>query len=208
MDFITNEDNVEIYTIPYKETLVEEMLRAIGENPNREGLKGTPKRIVKMWYELFRGYDKTLKPKVTVFNNGTDGLTYDQMVVDEGNYYSHCEHHMVPFFGDYWFAYIPNPAGKILGISKVARIVDFCSAKLQIQERLGKEILDELWNALCPDNSPEPLGMAIVMKGKHLCKSMRGVKKEGLMTTIELRGAFREQADTRAEFLKFVNGRH
>lgn len=197
----------EKYTIEQKESLVKEMLVAIGEDPNREGLKGTPKRIVKMWYELFRGYNKSLKPNVTVFKNGNDGIHYDAMVVDEGNYYSHCEHHMVPFFGDYWFAYIPNPAGKILGISKIARIIDFCAAKMQIQERLGKEILDVLWKALS-EGSPEPIGMAIVMKGKHLCKSMRGVKKEGLMTTIELRGAFKVNADTRAEFLKFVNGQH
>jgi len=194
------------YTEEHKEKMVEDTLRAIGEDPNREGLKDTPKRIVKMWKEIFRGYDDSQKPKVTVFDNGADGLTYDQMVMDTGNYYSHCEHHMVPFFGDYWFAYIPNPTGKILGISKVARIVDYCAAKMQIQERLGKEILDELWDALCDDNVPEPIGMAIVMKGKHLCKSMRGVKKEGQMTTIELRGAFKEQTDTRAEFLKFVNG--
>ena len=199
---------METYTENQKESMIYDMLRAIGENPNREGLKGTPTRIVKMWKELFRGYDKDQLPKITVFNNGEDGLTYDQMIVDEGNYHSHCEHHMIPFFGNYWFSYIPNPQGKILGISKVARIVDFYSAKLQIQERLVREIVDELWNALSPDNVPEPIGMAIVMKGKHLCKSMRGVKKEGLMTTVELRGAFKENADTRAEFLKFVNGQH
>jgi len=196
---------VETYTEEHKEKMVEDMLRAIGENPNREGLKGTPKRIVKMWKELFRGYDKSQKPVVTVFDNGTDGVRTDGMIIDDGTYYSHCEHHMVPFFGNYWFAYIPNPAGKILGISKVARIVDFFAAKMQIQERLGREIVDELWNSLSV-NTPEPVGMAIVMKGKHLCKSMRGVKKEGQMTTIELRGAFKDQAVTRAEFLKFVNG--
>ena len=195
---------METYTKEHKENLVKEMIRAIGEDPEREGLKGTPERVVRMWEEIFRG-NRNNKPKVTVFPNGQDGITYDQMVIDEGNYHSQCEHHMVPFFGKYWFAYIPNKAGKILGISKVARIVDYYAAKLQVQERLVQNIVDDLWLSLS-ENCPEPIGMALVMKGKHLCESMRGVKKEGNMTTIEVRGAFRDSPEVRAEFLKFVNG--
>jgi len=192
--------------------LIKHLLKEIGENPERSGLLETPKRVANMYKELFRGYDSKKKPKITTFMNGEDGLTYDQMIIDEGGFYSHCEHHMVPFFGQYWFAYIPNPRGKIMGLSKVARIVDYYAARLQIQERLVQEVVEELWDALSIRNDDfpaiEPLGMALVLKGKHLCKSMRGAKKEGWMTTIDLRGAMRDDNNARLEFLKFVNGDH
>lgn len=179
------------------EQLVIRMLERIGENPNREGLIDTPKRVVKMWKEIFRGYDETQKPNITVFENGKDGITYDQMIVDKGYFFSHCEHHLVPFFGEYYFAYIPDK--KIIGLSKVARIVDFYSAKLQIQERLVKEIVDAIQKEV------EPLGIALVMKARHLCKEMRGVKKiNGEMITSELRGVFIDKPATREEFLKFT----
>lgn len=188
-----------------KEDIVREMLVMIGEDPDREGIQDTPRRVVNMWNELFAGYDENNKPKITTFKNGTDGLTYDQMIVDTGDYYSQCEHHMVPFFGQYWFAYIPHPEGKILGLSKVARVVDFYSAKLQVQERLVHEIVEELWASLKDDNMP--LGMALVMRGEHLCKTMRGAKKKGKMTTIKLKGVFREN-EVKTEFLTFVgNGK-
>lgn len=176
------------------------MLVAIGENPDREGLLDTPNRVTKMWKEIFKGYDKTQMPKVTVFNNGSDGIVYDQMITDTGNFYSQCEHHMVPFFGEYSFAYIPNPKGKLLGLSKVARVVDFFSAKLQVQERLVQEIVDYLWQELSKDGV-EPLGMALVMKGKHLCKCMRGVRKEGWMTTSCMKGNFLTDSKVKEEFL-------
>ncbi len=179
------------------------MLEYIGENPNREGLIGTPDRIRRMWGEIFRGYDPSRKPKITVFDNGVDGVAYDNMVIDEGCFYSMCEHHMMPFFGHYWFAYIPNPKGKILGISKVGRVVDYCAAKLQIQERLVHDIIEMLKEALGNENPP--LGIALVMKGEHLCKSMRGVKKKGVMTSSCLLGAFKDDAQVRAEFMQLVN---
>ena len=357
----------------------------IGEDPNRTGLLGTPDRIVRMWKEIFRGYDKKSAPKITVFPNGEDGIVYDSMVIDEGDYYSmcvpgfqcvnavgknhrardqkvgdklwtivngipvqttiteitthkadgyvnitlsngrkfsvtsdhplrsegewveasdslgkkvqwinpekftiaspkgvediknavsenenhtsmiqtavseewfrkhgfekyeenndlgesemvevvgvefvneptevysfkcdnehtfcingvlthNCEHHMMPFFGHYWFAYIPNPKGKILGISKIGRVVDYCAAKLQVQERLTHDIVDMLEKALGADYPP--LGIALVMRGSHLCKEMRGVKKKGIMTSSFLTGAFKNDAETRAEFMNFVN---
>jgi len=187
------------------EDVVKNLLKNIGENPKREGLQDTPRRVSKMFKEIFRGYDKTQHPNITTFKNGADGLVYDQMIIDEGNYYSHCEHHMVPFFGEYYFAYIPHPKGKILGLSKVARIVDYHSAKLQVQERLVNDVVDDLWKALDNDEYP-PVGMALVMRGRHLCKEMRGVKKQGVMTTIELRGALKNDMNARQEFLKFVNG--
>ncbi len=177
------------------EKTITRMLEQIGENPNRAGIKETPKRVVKMWKEIFRGYDIEQKPKLTVFDNGEDGVNYDQMIFDTGKFFSHCEHHMVPFFGQYFFAYIPNK--KIVGISKVARLVDYHCAKLQIQERLVKDILDDI------EKEIEPLGCALIMKGTHLCKVMRGVKKDGEMITSDLRGNFRKQ-EVRNEFLSFI----
>ena len=180
-----------------KEQIVKEMLLAIGEDPNRAGLKETPKRIVKMWNEIFNGYDIKTKPHITTFPNKTDGIEYDQMIIDTGYFYSHCEHHGVPFFGKYYFAYIPNK--KIMGLSKVSRIIDYFSAKLQIQERLVKDIVDEIEKAL------KPKGIALVMKARHLCKEMRGVKKiDGEMITSDTRGAFRENLSTREEFLNVI----
>ena len=100
------------------ECAIRTILSFIGEDPCREGLRGTPDRIIRMWREIFRGYDLSQVPKITVFPNGVDGLSCDSVIADSGGFYSMCEHHMMPFFGKYWFAYIPNPKGKILGISK------------------------------------------------------------------------------------------
>lgn len=181
---------------------IKEILASIGENPEREGLKGTPDRIARMFKEIFRGYDPSQKPKITTFQNGADGITYDNMVIDEGNFYSCCEHHMMPFFGHYWFAYIPNPKGKILGISKIGRVVDYCGARLQVQERLVHDVVTMLEDALGSENPP--LGIALVMKGEHLCKTMRGAKKQGIMTSSFLTGMFKESPEVRAEFMQFV----
>lgn len=173
------------------------MLAAIGDNPLRQGVVDTPERVVKMWKEIFRGYDPLQKPTITVFDNNEDGIVYDQMIIDTGYFYSQCEHHMVPFFGDYFFAYIPDK--KIMGLSKIARIVDYYSAKLQTQERLVKEIVDEI------ERVTEPKGIALVMRGRHLCKEMRGVRKvNGNMVTSDLRGVFKQEPETRAEFMNFI----
>lgn len=180
-----------------------ELLEYIGENPKREGLIDTPKRILKMFKEIFRGYDPAQKPTITTFNNGNDGLTYDNMVIDKGVYYSLCEHHCRTFFGTYTFAYIPNPKGKILGISKVGRVVDYCSSKLQIQERLVREVVDMLTDALGKDYPP--LGMALTMTGRHMCKESRGARKAGEMTSTYLTGVFRTDNAARQEFMRFVN---
>ncbi|MGL4519324.1 MAG: GTP cyclohydrolase I [Phocaeicola sp.] len=157
---------------------IKEIFKHIGEDPEREGLKGTPERIIRMWKEVFRGYDPKQKPKITVFNN--QGIDCGFPVLDSGNFYSMCEHHMMPFFGRYWFGYIPNPNGKILGISKVARVVDYCAAKMQVQERLGKDIVQMIFEALQDQENP-PIAVGIILEGEHLCKSMRGVKKQGKM---------------------------
>ena len=187
--------------------IVKAMLIAIGDNPNREGLKETPARVVKSWKELFRGYDKSLKPNVTIFKNGSDGIVYDEMITDTGDFYSQCEHHIIPFYGRYWFAYIPHPKGNILGLSKVARVVDYHSAKLQIQERLVHDITEQLWEALCKGSKYKPIAMGFVMEGEHLCKTMRGVKKKGKMRTTELRGTIKTNASVRSEFLDVVNNK-
>lgn len=176
---------------------IRELLRYVGENPDREGLVETPSRIVRMWKELFRGYRLEEKPKITTFSN--DMHTTD-MVFDSGDYYSLCEHHILPFFGRYFFAYIPKADGKILGISKIARVVGYCSARLQLQERLAENIVEMLSNAVGPAE-----GFALVMKGRHLCKEMRGVKNSGSMMVAHLTGIFRENADLRQEFYKLID---
>ena len=182
-----------------QEQLIRSLLEYIGEDPNRPGLLGTPDRIIRMWREIFRGYDPAQHPKITTFNNGADGLTYDNMVVDSGIYYSMCEHHMMPFFGKYIFAYIPNPKGKILGLSKIGRVVDYHSARLQVQERLVADIVEDITRAL--GSEYPPLGVDLIMQGEHLCKTMRGVKKPGLMIASRLDGVFREDKGVRSEFL-------
>lgn len=185
------------------EELMRDLLRYIGENPDRPGLKGTPDRIIRMWREIFRGYDPAQHPKITTFENGMDGLVYDNMITDTGCFYSMCEHHMMPFFGKYVFAYIPHPKGKILGLSKIGRVVDYHAAKLQIQERLVSDIVNDIASAL-GDKYP-PLGIALMMQAEHLCKTMRGVKKQGQMSASYLQGVFRDDNGARSEFLAIAN---
>ena len=186
------------------ESLIREILIEIGEDPEREGLKGTPDRVRRMFKEIYRGYDPKQAPKITTFPNGTDGIPYDNMVIDHGDFYSQCEHHMKDFFGKYWFAYIPASNGRILGISKIGRVVDYCSAKLQVQERLTHDIVKMLKEALMKDGAPEPLGIALVMKGRHMCKESRGSRKKGIMTTTVIEGAFRDDPIVREEFMHQV----
>lgn len=174
------------------------IIRYIGEDPEREGLKGTPDRILRMWKEIFRGYDPSQKPRITTFEN--DEHT-EQMIFDTGDYYSMCEHHILPFFGKYYFAYIPAKNGKILGISKIARVVGYCGARMQLQERLAEQVLDMLEDAL----GSNVQGMAIVMRGQHMCKSMRGAKNQGQMSIALLRGIFKENANLRMEFYKMID---
>ena len=187
---ITNSENIE--------RAIRMLLEAIGEDPDREGLVGTPDRIARMYKELFRGYDDSQRPKITTFENDMQST---DIVFDTGDYYSMCEHHMMPFFGKYYFAYIPRKDGRILGISKVARVVGYCAARLQLQERLARDVVEMLTDAL--DGKVE--GMAIVMRGTHLCKTMRGVKNNGTMTVAHLSGVFRDDAQTRNEFYKLID---
>lgn len=187
------------------EQLVHELVLLIGDNPQRTGLKDTPQRVARMLAEIYRGYDPAQQPAITTFPNGEDGIVYDSMVVDTGKFYSCCEHHMMPFFGRYYFAYVPHPKGKILGISKIGRVVDYCAAKLQVQERLTHEIVTMLENALHCEYPP--LGIALVMRGEHLCKAMRGARKEGEMISSCLTGLFQTDSALRAEFMNLINQR-
>lgn len=175
---------------------IRDLMLYIGENPDREGLVGTPDRIIRMWKEIFRGYNTDEKPKITTFEN-EDKIT--DMVFDSGDYYSMCEHHILPFFGKYYFAYIPSATGRILGISKVARVIGYCAAKMQLQERLAKEAVEMLTDALGGNCA----GMALVMKGTHLCKSMRGVKNQGKMTVAYVSGVF-ERPEVKQEFYQLI----
>jgi len=180
------------------EEAIRTLLSAIGEDPDREGLIGTPDRIARMYQEIFRGYDPAQKPHITTFDNDAHNT---EMVFDSGDFYSMCEHHMMPFFGEYYFAYIPQDDGRILGISKVARVVGYCAARLQLQERLARDIINMLSEAL--DNQAQ--GFAIVLKGTHMCKSMRGVKNKGAMTVSYFTGVFRNDAGLRQEFYNMIN---
>lgn len=177
---------------------IQSIFHEIGENTQREGLLDTPKRVAKMYKELFKGYNESEKPQITVFNNNADGIHYDQMIIDNGTFYSQCEHHMVPFFGEYHFGYIPDK--KLIGLSKVARIIDWYSSKLQIQERLTKEIVD------CIEEELKPRGIILILKARHLCKEMRGVKQvNGKMITSEVRGIFADsKSGAREEFLSLI----
>ena len=174
---------------------IKDLLLYIGENPEREGLKETPDRIVRMWKEMFRGYTAD-KPKITTFTNDFHST---DMIFDCGDYYSMCEHHILPFFGRYYFAYIPDANGKIIGLSKIARVVAYCSARLQLQEKLAREIVEMLAVAI-----GKAEGFALVLKGRHLCKEMRGVKSKGTMSVSYLTGVYKENIEAREEFYKLI----
>lgn len=182
---------------------IRELLEFIGDDPERTGLQNTPDRMIKMFGEIFRGYDPGQKPLVTTFPNGQDGIIYDNMIVDSGTFYSVCEHHCRSFFGEYYFAYLPNPKGRILGLSKIGRVVDYCAARLQVQERLVNDVVRMLSEALGVENPPR--GMALMMRGRHLCKESRGARKKGMMTTTCLTGAFRTNPQVRNEFLSYID---
>ena len=196
MDIITSDTQDTQREIELKQA-IRTILTYIGEDPDREGLQNTPDRIWRMYHEIFRGYDANRKPRITTFRNSAHS---EEMVFDCGDYYSMCEHHILPFYGRYYFAYIPSADGRILGISKVARVVGYCAARLQLQERLCKEIVDMISEAL----GDTAQGFAIMLRGRHLCKSMRGVKNKGEMSTTYFTGEFKKKAQLRNEFYNLV----
>jgi GTP cyclohydrolase IA len=176
--------------------LIFDLLKAVGENPDREGLKNTPDRVARMYAELLSGYSQ--EPGMIV-NNALFHVNYDEMVlVRDIEFYSLCEHHLLPFVGRAHVAYIPN--GKVIGLSKIPRIVDMYARRLQIQERMTREIADFINETL------EPHGVAVVVEAMHLCAMMRGVKKhDARMTTSAMFGSFRANMATRQEFLDNIS---
>ena len=178
------------------EQAISQLLHALGEKPEREGLKNTPKRVARMYTELLSGYHADPEK---VVNGALFNITYDEMVIIRDiEFYSLCEHHLLPFLGRVHVAYMPK--GKVIGLSKIPRLVDVYARRLQVQERMTRQIADVLQNLL------EPQGVAVVVEGLHLCSMMRGVKKhDARMTTSAMHGAFRTNSATRQEFLDNIS---
>jgi GTP cyclohydrolase I len=175
-----------------------EVLKAVGEDPEREGLQNTPERVSRMYAELLSGYSADPEK---IINGALFNINYDEMVlVRDIEFYSLCEHHLLPFLGRAHVAYLPK--GKVIGLSKIPRIVDMYARRLQVQERMTRQIADLLQHTL------EPQGVAVVVEAVHMCSMMRGVKKhDARMTTSAMHGAFRANLATRQEFLENISRR-
>jgi GTP cyclohydrolase IA len=193
LEGMTFDSNAEI------EEAVRAILRNIGEDPDREGLLQTPARVAKTYAELTAGY--RVDPAALI-NDAIFSVDYDEMVlVKDIDFYSMCEHHMLPFMGRVHVAYIPD--GKVIGLSKIPRIVEMFARRLQVQERMTVQIADFIDEAL------RPLGVAVIAEGVHMCAVMRGVKKANTkMITSSMRGVFRTDSKTRAEFMGHVDRTH
>jgi GTP cyclohydrolase I len=175
--------------------LITKLLVELGEDPEREGLVNTPRRVAKAYDFLTSGYRADIKK---VLNNALFTVDYSEMViVKDIDFYSLCEHHLLPFFGKCHVAYIPTD--KVIGLSKIPRLVDVFARRLQVQERLTSQIADTIRDAI------QPLGVAVVIEATHLCMSMRGVEKQNsFAVTSAMLGAFRDQGRTRMEFLELI----
>ena len=190
-------DNFNIETFPITDEIkinFSKIIDLLGENTDREGLEKTPMRAAKAMKFLTEGYEKDPKQ---ILQSAMFNEDYNEMViVKDIELYSLCEHHMLPFFGKAHIAYIPN--GKIVGLSKIPRVVDVFSRRLQVQERLTEQVLD------CINETLEPVGVGVVIEASHMCMMMRGVQKQNSTTTTSgFRGSFKER-DTRNEFLKLI----
>jgi len=181
------------------EAAVTSIIKAIGENPEREGLVDTPKRIAEMYAELFMGLDRDPKEELTV---GFEVGHREMVIVKDIPFYSMCEHHLLPFYGVAHIGYLPNVDGRVVGLSKLARVVEIIASRPQLQERMTTEIADAIVDGL------KPSGVAVIVQAEHLCMIMRGVKKPGSnIITSALRGTFRKKAETRAEFFSLIQGK-
>jgi GTP cyclohydrolase I len=198
LEMISEEDVAENRPHAEIQAAVRRILLAIGEDPDREGLISTPARVARMYDELLIGY--RVDP-VKLINGALFHVEYDEMVVVRDiEFYSLCEHHLLPFFGYAHIAYVPN--GKVIGLSKIPRIVDMFARRLQVQERMTKQIADFIQEVL------QPKGVAVVIEGAHMCSMMRGVKKsQATMTTSAMLGVFRDRLETRSEFLEHISRR-
>lgn len=178
------------------EAAVREILLAIGEDPGRESLSDTPSRVARMYQELFTGLEIEPSEYLRV---GFEEGHQEMVILREVSFYSMCEHHLLPFHGQVHVGYIPN--GRVVGLSKLARVIDAYAKRPQLQERLTSQIAD------CVMDGLKPSGVAVVVEAEHLCMTMRGVKKPGsLVITSATRGTFRAKVATRAEFLSLVRG--
>jgi len=175
------------------------LLQAIGEDPDRQGLLETPRRVAEMYAELFSGIGKDPRAELSVsFDEGHQ----EMIIVRDIPFYSMCEHHLLPFFGVAHVGYIPSTQGKVVGISKLARAVDVVARRPQLQERMTRQIADAVYEALEPD------GAGVVIEAEHLCMVMRGVRKPGSsIVTSAVRGSFRTRVATRNEFLALIRSK-
>jgi GTP cyclohydrolase IA len=180
------------------EDLVREMIVRLGEDPSREGLVRTPNRVHRAYEHLLKGYNEDPE---ALLKKALFTVSYDEMViVKDVEMFSLCEHHMLPFFGKVHVAYIPN--GKVIGLSKIPRLIEIFSRRLQIQERLTTQIAETIQKAI------EPQGVGVVIEARHLCMMMRGVEKQhSAAVTSSMLGSFREQQETRTEFLSLIRNR-
>ena len=178
------------------EQIIRKLLKEIGENPDREGLVRTPSRVAKSWEFFSRGYNQNLED---IINNAIfEEDAKDMVIVRDIEFFSLCEHHLLPFFGKAHVGYIPN--GKVVGLSKIPRIIDMFSRRLQVQERLTHQVAEVLQDVL------NPIGVAVVMEGRHMCMQMRGVEKQNsFASTSAMLGQFRKSSETRSEFLSIIN---
>jgi len=175
------------------------IIEAIGEDPKRESLIGTPERVAEMYAELFMGLGKNPKEELRV---GFELGHREMVVLKDIPFYSMCEHHLLPFYGVAHIGYIPNDEGRIVGISKLARVVEIIARRPQLQERMTTEIADAIDDGIKPD------GVAVVIRAEHLCMIMRGIKKPGSnVITSAIRGAFRRRPASRAEFFSLIQGK-
>ena len=180
-------------------TAVTSIIKAIGEDPGREGLVDTPSRVAEMYAELFVGLGKDPKEELAV---GYELGHREMVIVRDIPFYSMCEHHLLPFYGTVDIGYIPDVSGRVVGISKLARVVEIVARRPQIQERMTTQIADAIFDGL------EPAGVAVVVQAEHLCMIMRGIEKPGSnVVTSALRGAFRRKAASRAEFFSLIQSK-
>lgn len=184
------------FDLPAITNSVTQILQAIGEDPAREGLVRTPERVARAYQEILAGYQTD---PVQLVNGALFNVDYDEMViVKDIEYYSLCEHHMLPFFGRAHVAYVPK--GRVIGLSKIPRIVDMFAHRLQVQERMTQQIAEFIQEVI------NPWGVGVVIEGQHLCMMMRGIKKEqAKMTTSAMLGGFRKRLETRMEFLNRIS---
>lgn len=178
---------------------VREILEAIGENPDRDGLRDTPKRVADMYSEIFQGLHRNAKEDLKV---GFELGHREMVVLKDIPFYSMCEHHLLPFFGIAHVGYIPAKDGRIVGISKIARVVETIARRPQVQERMTTEIVDTIFKTL------NATGAGVVLQAEHMCMMMRGIKKPGSnVITSALRGTFKTDGVTRAEFFSIIQGK-